>query len=117
MQALNSLPGTLDEMYQSVIERCDHPGSLVRLICWIYFAQRPLSIRELLHTVSWDLYATAPLTDQDLPSEEQLLSACGGMVEIRKKERWVRKGLDYIREDLSEVIFTRGLFIVVRFCR
>lgn len=101
--ALDSLPSDLYEMYEQTIRRSPDPESTLKLLFWVYLARRWLSPLELVHAVAWTLEMTAPLTNQDLEDEGRLLSACGGMVEVRTRER----ELGYRKVLVSEVVFTR----------
>jgi len=90
--ALESLPSDLYKMYELTIARSPNSERTFRLLCWVFVARRPVSPDELDHAMAWRLEAMAPLDDQDLEGEGQLLSSCGGLVEIREnKVVFIRK--------------------------
>jgi ankyrin repeat domain-containing protein 50 len=92
--ALRNLPEDLNDIYNGTMDRiCTQDRDDVRLakriLSWISYALRPLSVREIQHAL-----ATSPgdteLDEEALLDEDLLISVCAGIVTIDQKSRIIR---------------------------
>ncbi|KAH6908127.1 ankyrin repeat-containing domain protein [Coprinopsis sp. MPI-PUGE-AT-0042] len=91
---MTKLPANLGDMYAVTLARVNaqkssHADLAKRVIVWVIYAKRTLSVRELQYAV-----ATCPATHQfevdRLVDEETLLSVCCGLVTVEKESQGVR---------------------------
>ncbi|KAH6908137.1 ankyrin repeat-containing domain protein [Coprinopsis sp. MPI-PUGE-AT-0042] len=91
---MKKLPAKLDDMYAVTLARVNvqepsHAELAKRILVWVIYAKRTLSVRELQYAV-----ATCPETYQfeedRLVDEETLLSVCCGLVTVEKESQGVR---------------------------
>jgi ankyrin repeat protein len=96
---LETLPQKLDDTYSDALERIyshqdpEDTRLAMRILTWITFASRPLSVRELQHGLAvMDLdNSQAPIVDEDsLPQPELLVVVCSGIVAVDKESNIVR---------------------------
>jgi hypothetical protein len=93
-EALTTLPSNLDEAFSGTITRIEqHPSALSnkesRIVAWIYLAERPLTIDELLCALSikdGDKY----LDVDGIPIRKPLLNCCQGLAIIDEETSTVR---------------------------
>jgi len=89
---LSVLPDTVDESYNAAIERikCQSQDDIklaFQIISWITQAYRHLTIKELAYALE--------MTDgnfdnmEDCLSEEEIISCCQGLVELKQNSREV----------------------------
>lgn len=92
--AFQNLPKTLDSTYEDAMQRLsaqqrDDVELAIKVLSWISYAIRPLSIVELQHAIAIDFsekeFDEEALTDQDI-----LTSVCGGLVRIDQETTTVR---------------------------
>jgi hypothetical protein len=93
-EALEKLPEQLDSTYDEVMRRIENQNSddrkiAQRVLGWISFAKRPLSLLELQHAL-----ATEPRTesfDEDNVMDQELItSTCAGLVFVDEESNIVR---------------------------
>ena len=78
---LNSLPKDLDEAYAQIFEKSGCPDDLQKLLQWLVFAERPLTVTELAEVLAVD-FTTVPFYDPDLRCKKPTIiwSICNGLV-------------------------------------
>jgi hypothetical protein len=91
IRALESLPETIDDMYHDAWKRiegqCEEDREIgKRVLCWVTFAFRPLSVIELQHAISI-VPGMKRMDLQDLVFEECLTSFCAGLVVVDDEHR------------------------------
>ncbi|KAH6908122.1 hypothetical protein BKA70DRAFT_291469 [Coprinopsis sp. MPI-PUGE-AT-0042] len=91
---MGKLPPKIEDMYAVTLTRVNaqepsHADLAKRILIWVIYAARTLSVRELQYAV-----ATCPETyqfeDDRLVEEETLLSVCCGLVTVEKESQGVR---------------------------
>lgn len=85
-KAVETLPTTLHETYDEVMRRIasqeDGDAWLGRkVLSWISYAKRPLTVAEIQHAVSVEPHATG-ISEEDLTSKDILVSVCAGIVTV-----------------------------------
>jgi hypothetical protein len=93
-RALEELPEGVDNAYDEAmarIERQDRPRAQLaeKVLSWITFAFRPLSVEEIQHALAIELETTS-LDPENITDEEVLTSVCAGLVVIDEKRRIIR---------------------------
>jgi hypothetical protein len=81
LDRLERLPKTPTELYQSIIRQMslEEQELARRIMSWLYFAQKPLTLRELQQALSVE--SGSPYLDQTLaPSAKQILTTCRDLV-------------------------------------
>ena len=92
--ALEKLPREVDDTYEEAMKRIqgqnqDDVELADKVLLWICFARRPLSIVELQHALAVD--KDSKRTEWDaLPDEEIIISVCAGLVVIDEESSIVR---------------------------
>ena len=89
-RALENLPKEVDDTYDEVMERIqqqnqDDKELAERVLSWIVYAFRPLSVIELQHALSV-LPGTTCLDLEAMIDEDILTSVCAGLVVITHEE-------------------------------
>ncbi len=92
--ALQKLPGELDRTYNEAMERIRSQNKedvdlAHRVLSWISFALRPLTVTEMRHAVSVQPDQTS-IDEDDLIDEEILVSVCAGLVVIDQESEVIR---------------------------
>ena len=80
---LNSLPKGLDAIYTQIFERSECPDSIQKLMQWLVFSARPLTVVELAEVLAVDFNTgDVPLYDPDLRCKipAVIWSICNGLV-------------------------------------
>ncbi|KAF7972853.1 hypothetical protein HWV62_16884 [Athelia sp. TMB] len=80
---LNSLPKGLNATYARIFERSECPDYLERLLQWLVFSERPLTVAELAEVLAVDFNTgDVPFYDPDLQCKIPALiwSICNGLV-------------------------------------
>ena len=109
--ALSRLPETINKTYEEALERIQNQGSRRaergnEVLMWITFAQRPLTVSELL--VALAIRRGDRNLDEDrIPQKEMLLSACCGLVVIDEESQIIRLVHYTTEEYFSSVRQTR----------
>lgn len=91
--ALKQLPNGYDQAYKDVIWRIDHKKTesqrdlAYQVLEWLTRAKRALTSWELRHALAVELDSEEGHLDQDnLPEEDELVSACAGLVIVDKSK-------------------------------
>ncbi|KAJ9270260.1 hypothetical protein DTO212C5_3754 [Paecilomyces variotii] len=84
LSRLQSGSGAYDNAYQKAMERIEHQiagqASLAkRLLSWLTFAQRSLTLTELQHALAVETDQSF-FDDENLPDIEDMISVCAGLV-------------------------------------
>ena len=66
-----------------------------RAIIWLTYALRPLTINELRHALAVQLNV-ATFDDDDVPTEEAIVSVCCGLIVVEGESQTVRLVREYI---------------------
>jgi hypothetical protein len=95
--ALERLPKELDETYKEAMQRVnsqneDDASLACRILSWISFAERALTVPELKHAVAVeDIEREENALDEDgVIDEDILITVCCGIVTIDKKSDIIR---------------------------
>jgi hypothetical protein len=92
--ALERLPEGVDATYNGILKRiagqveCDQRLA-ERVLSWIAYARRPLSLRELQHALAVSSEMTAMDPDA-IEDELTLTSVCAGLVVVDENSRVIR---------------------------
>ncbi|KAI9780621.1 MAG: hypothetical protein M1816_002782, partial [Peltula sp. TS41687] len=114
-KALENLPQELNSTYEEAMERIrgqaeDDRKLAERVLSWIIYAMRPLSVEELQHAVAIEPGMTE-LEDEDLTDREFLASVCAGLVVIDDEigiVRLVHYTTQEYFESVRKVLFPNG---------
>ena len=92
--ALENLPKSIEATYDETMQRIEAQNQEDReladkVLSWISYALRPLSITELQHALAVDEYSTKTELDA-LPDQEILISVCAGLVVVDDESNAVR---------------------------
>ena len=84
--ALDNLPEGMDGTYDEAMERVERQDEsrkqlAKRVLSWITYAVRPLSVKELQHALAV-IPDTTELDPDDITDDEILASICAGLVVI-----------------------------------
>ena len=84
--ALDTLPEDLFDTYQETIRRIksqneDHANLAIKVLCWIFYAPRPLTVQEIQCALAIEPEDTF-LDEDGMPDQDLLISVCAGMVAI-----------------------------------
>jgi hypothetical protein len=84
--ALENLPEGMDDTYDEAMERVERQDDsrkqlAKRVLSWITYAIRPLSVEELQHALAV-MPDTTNLDPDDITDDEILTSVCAGLVVI-----------------------------------
>ncbi|KAH0538579.1 hypothetical protein FGG08_004829 [Glutinoglossum americanum] len=87
--ALKYLPEGLDTTYDKVIQRINGQDSgratlASKVLCWIFYAVRPLTVKEIQHALAVEPNDTC-LGEDGLTDEAILVSVCAGIVTIQRE--------------------------------
>ncbi|KAJ4309542.1 hypothetical protein N0V84_011446 [Fusarium piperis] len=95
--ALKHLPNGYDQAYKDVMWRIDHIKTgaqrdlAYQVLEWLARARRALTSWELRHALAVELDSEEGHLDQDnLPEEDELVSACAGLVTVDKASGIIR---------------------------
>ena len=92
--ALENLPKNLDDIYHEALLRIksqheDDVKLAERVLSWISFAFRPLTIREIQHALAVEPVDT-DINEEALSDEDILVSVCAGLVTIDQESSIIR---------------------------
>jgi hypothetical protein len=81
-------------MYEEAMRRIESQNSddkqlAERVLLWITFALKPLTLKELQHALAVEPDET-DLDEEDLPDEELLASVCAGLVTVDREGDIIR---------------------------
>jgi len=87
--ALEKLPEGMDRTYDEAMERVERQDDgckqlAKRVLSWITYAVRPLSVKELQHALAV-MPDTTELDPDDITDDEILTSVCAGLVVINEE--------------------------------
>ncbi|KAL2681114.1 hypothetical protein Neosp_008717 [[Neocosmospora] mangrovei] len=106
--ALKQLPTGYDQAYKDVMWRIDHEKTkcqrdlAYQVLEWLTRAKRALTSWELRHALAVELDSEEGHLDQDnLPEEDELVSACSGLVIVDKASGIIRL-VHYTAQDFFE---------------
>ncbi|KAI8660261.1 AAA domain-containing protein [Fusarium keratoplasticum] len=106
--ALKRLPNGYDQAYKDVMWRIDHKKTesqrdlAYQVLEWLTRAKRALTSWELRHALAVELDSEEGHLDQDnLPEEDELVSACAGLVIVDKASGIIRL-VHYTAQDFFE---------------
>ena len=89
-----SLPRELNDTYDEAMQRIstqaqDDVDLAVRLLQWLVYAKRPLTLAEAQHALAVEEGET-DLDEEGLPDEDIMISVCAGLVTVDKKSGIIR---------------------------
>jgi hypothetical protein len=92
--ALANLPKDVNVTYDQTMKRIEGQFEgdrelAERVLCWITYAQRPLSLQELQHAVAISP-EMSEMNPDAIVNETILTSVCGGLVVVDKESNIVR---------------------------
>ena len=95
--AVQRMPRGADALrhaYQGTLERiqCQAPGlrDLARkVLSWVTYSQRPLTIRELQHALAVE-FGDTELDVENIEDESQMVSVCAGLVTVDEENKIIR---------------------------
>ncbi|KAH6908186.1 hypothetical protein BKA70DRAFT_292551 [Coprinopsis sp. MPI-PUGE-AT-0042] len=104
MEKLDKLPAKLDVLYDEAFKRIEtqpeeHAALAKRVLLWVAYAYRPLSVEELQYAVASDP-SVDWATPKNLVPESLMVSVCCGLIVFEKKDkvlfkrRWTRREID-----------------------
>jgi hypothetical protein len=93
-RTLEELPHGLDAIYDDAMHRIESQTPecveiAKKVLCWVAFSLRPLSIPELQHALVIEP-GLCELEHDDFPDDEMMISACAGLVVVETKTNMVR---------------------------
>jgi hypothetical protein len=93
-QALKNLPTSLDTTYKEAMHRIesqrDDDAQLGRkVLSWITYAKRPLTVAEMQHAVKVEPTTTG-IEEEELISKDILVSVCAGIVTVDHESNIIR---------------------------
>jgi ankyrin repeat protein len=83
--ALDNLPEGLDSIYDELMRRIrlqnprDHADLAIKVLGWIFYAVRPITVQELQHTLAIE-EGDCNVDKDCIPDRDLLVSVCAGMV-------------------------------------
>ena len=88
---LSRLPSGLPATYQMTMERikAQEPALAelgLRVLTWVYFARKTLTVAQLRHAVSFRP-GMKKITNDDLVDEDQIISACAGLISVIERTK------------------------------
>jgi hypothetical protein len=93
LRALDKLPNEIDQIYDEAMERIERQSNTKelakRVLSWIIYASRPLTVEELRHALAVSPKMTK-MDPRDLVFEWKLTSVCAGLVVIDKEQDIIR---------------------------
>jgi hypothetical protein len=92
--ALENLPKGMDGTYDEAMERIEQQDDsrtqfAKRVLSWITYSVRPLSVKELQHALAV-MPDTTKLDPDDITDDEILTSICAGLVVIDEEQNIIR---------------------------
>ncbi|KAF2416552.1 hypothetical protein EJ08DRAFT_600422, partial [Tothia fuscella] len=92
--ALETMPKKLDATYYLIMARIDEQNDddaklARRLLSWLTYSARPMTVAELQHALVVDLQ-TYSVDKDSLIDQEMMLSVCGGIVTVEESSSIIR---------------------------
>ncbi|KAH0541245.1 hypothetical protein FGG08_004250 [Glutinoglossum americanum] len=108
-KAIEDLPAELDDIYDEAMRRIEgqdkeEANLAKRVLCWISYAFRPLTITEIQHGLAVEP-GDADLNEETLPDEDDLISLCAGLVTTDRESNIIRL-VHYTTQEYFERIRT-----------
>jgi ankyrin repeat protein len=99
-KALATLPPTLDKTYERILAAIDEIDAdyAIRILCWLAFSERPLSIGEVSEVVAIDVDRDPAFNQEEvLEDPQEVLEICSSLVTTTtgEKFRWIET--EYIK--------------------
>ncbi|KAL9070376.1 MAG: hypothetical protein Q9161_004935 [Pseudevernia consocians] len=121
--ALAALPEGLNDTYDETMERInsqhtDQSTLASKVICWVFYASRPLTMLEIQHALAVET-GDATLDEDNIPEEGLLLSVCNGLVTYEKEGGFlalVHYTFQQYLEQKAESLFPEAQVEIVRTC-
>ncbi|KAH7030625.1 uncharacterized protein B0I36DRAFT_348831 [Microdochium trichocladiopsis] len=113
-KALQSLPKTLDDTYNRIIERIpdeDRP-SAIRILQLLAFSERPLHVEEVVDAIAVDLTKTPRVDPADrMPEPDEISHYCSGLTVVSetRDEDIVTKQIQLSHYSVKEWLESRRL--------
>lgn len=84
-KALKSLPRTLDDTYARILLSIheDHRQDEFRILQWLMYSARPLSIEEMVEVIAIDTELLQFDPENRLPDPMDLLTICSGCAHLK----------------------------------
>ncbi|KAF2731690.1 hypothetical protein EJ04DRAFT_442513, partial [Polyplosphaeria fusca] len=85
--ALDTLPDGMDSIYEELMTRIklqnpkDHTELAIRVLGWIFYSFKPLTVTELQHALAIE-HGDTDLDEDGIPNRDLLVSVCAGIVMI-----------------------------------
>ncbi|KAF4496130.1 Ankyrin repeat domain containing protein 50 [Fusarium agapanthi] len=105
---LKQLPAGTDQAYRDIMRRIDHEKSQAQrdlayhVLEWLTRAKRGITLCELRHALAVEPDSAENYLDEDnLPEEDELVSACAGLVTVDKTSGVIRL-VHYTAQDFFE---------------
>jgi len=122
-QSLNALPSNTEDIYRHILARCEQQprnrASLAkRVLMWLSYASRPLTVVEIQHAVAIDLNASEWNQDR-LPPAHFIQDVCMGFVTVDPIRQLVllrHASLTYYLNEFRDKLFSKGGAIVATGC-
>jgi hypothetical protein len=79
---MNSLPKTLDETYDRIIQYIDddYHGDALTVLQWLAFSFRPIQLEEVVEALAIDRTRRIFNPERRLPEPRDILSICSSLV-------------------------------------
>ena len=92
--ALENLPEGMDDTYDEAMKRVErqedsHKQLAKRVLSWITYVIRPLSVQELQHALAV-MHDTTHIDPDDIIDDEILTSVCAGLVVVDQERDVIR---------------------------
>jgi hypothetical protein len=89
LEALDSLPSTVDKMYDQAISRIkdEHRQLAYRVLSWVLYSNRPLTMVELQHALAFQ-GESAEIDPNVLDDGVFILSICCGLVILEQQSEY-----------------------------
>src|SRR5436190_13409307 len=114
-QALTQLPESLHDVYDSMLQRVkeqshNRSSLAIRILTWLSYAVRPLTVVELQHAVAIDINVPSPNPER-VPPARFIEDVCMDLVTIDKERNIVlltHASLKHYLNQLRESLFPGG---------
>lgn len=120
---MTALPEGLNNTYDEAMERIEsqHPDQATlarKVLCWVFYASRPLTMLEIRHALAVETGDSA-LDEDNIPEEDLLLSVCNGLVTNEKEGGFlalVHYTFQQYLEQKGDCLFPEAQVDIVRTC-
>jgi len=120
LEALQELPQDLDDLYETIIQSLKRrdQGQSLKLLQWLCFALRPLSITEFRCVMNLDANLTyqsfqkckklPAYIETDTQMERQLLSLSGGLAEWKNHQ--YKRVAQLVHQSVNDYLISKGFY-------